>query len=637
MLKKSRARPHVNKFIDESVRQILAETALAWAAGKELRRKMALGKAGAVVVNVPSQQWITQVGIAIDDLRHDICVIPRTSDKTKDGEDNVTASRKLAAGLTVAVVIASARSLPSIFKTVTDHTVTIGPPDATLVATVIRKVSEGRVPVSFKAVNVGVLDFDEIAGLIVVGANARVTAERIARAVEGKTVMSKAGENLPKLEDATEFGDAQAWALDLKKDVQDLRAGVIGWEDVDKGAVIYGPPGTGKTYFARVLGEATGLPVVIGSMGDFFAGGAGYLDSVLKAQRAVFEQARAAAPSILFLDEIDALPDLDQISPRGRDWWAPVVADFLQLLDGATSERSGVIVIGATNRIHAIAPAVLRPGRLERSIYMGPPDRDGIVRVFRHHLAGALGGVDLTQLAESCAARGVTAAVIMELVRSARRSARRAKRPMIYEDLRETVIPIDTRPLADRRRVAVHEAGHALAGSLWLQEEFLSVSIEPGLIPGSGGHTQFRYPESAFDTGEVSGRRVAALLAGRAAEILVYGSASSGAGGSADSDLGRAMAALATGSLSYGWGKVPRWRCEPGDAVAALNLDRDLRLEVERDLARAAEDAIAALGQHRPALDAIVEALLERRTLTASEVAELVRDNSGHTQATEAA
>lgn len=614
-----------NGVIGESVRDLLAEAALAKAMTSQQRNGFVSGSAGAVVVLVPSMQWVADIADAIEVLNDNIRTLRKVDAKKREDDPSASISRTLGEGRTVAVITPSSQYLPDLLKTVRDETIAVGSPTPDLVAKVIRKVSStGRIPKSFAKANTGVLDFDELTSLIVSDGNAEVAANRIARAAEAKTDKSRPSELLPDIEVASEFGEARLWAMELKQDLADIRAGKISASMADRGAVLYGPPGTGKTLLARSLGSYLGIPVILESMGNFFASGPGYLDSVLKAQRAAFERARAAAPSILFLDEIDALQtDLDALSERGRDWWAPIVTDFLTLLDGATSDREGVIVIGATNRIHAIGANILRPNRLERKIFLGPPNAEGVVRVLRHHLAGDLEDVDLTPLSKFCAGRGITPAVLMEAVRHAKRLSRRAGRAMLLSDLEARLMPESDLSPADRTRIAVHEAGHAVMGTLLIPDQLETVSMHPA-AEGEGGHTLFRSPTDRIETALSYERRIQITLAGRAAEILVLGSPSSGAGGTEDSDLAQATMLIAAANLSLGLGATPRWRCTPGMATSALSLDREARTEVEIELARIADRTLEILVPYTEAIRMVSETLGEQGQLSGADVRQIV-------------
>jgi hypothetical protein len=614
------------KAVDEekSVSVLLVEGALRRAMPARLRRKLAAGKAGCVLVTVPSAQWVRPMEEALADINPEIWVLARTAEKKKDDDANYLVSRKLGEGVDVVGLSTSERHLPPILSTLGEHRIAVAPLDRALVAAVVRKVArKGRLPASFSKVDVGVLDLEELAGLVVAGSDAGLVASRIAAAVQAKTRMSRPGEVLPDMAEAVEFGDARLFAMELKQDLVDLRSGLIGEEAVDKGICLYGPPGTGKTVWARSLGEYLGVPVVVASMGDFFANGSGYLDSVIKAQRAAFERARACAPSVLFIDEIDALPNVEELGSRGRDWWTPVINDFLGLLDGAASDRNGVIVVGATNRVAGVSPSVLRPGRLERAVYMGPPSPEGVVRIIRHHLGPDLADADLTEIGAICHGLQMTGAVLMEHVRAAKRHARRAKRPMEVRDLLDCILPPSPLSGPDKRRVAVHEAGHALIGYLNMPREFVSVTMGGG-IASAGGSTVFDMTASQIRTRRDLEARVEMLLAGRAAEQVLLGDASTGAGGTGESDIARATEELAAASLSYGLGKRLLWRCDPSEAVRRLDIDRELRSEVEADLAALAEAALATVRSRREAVQAIADALQERRTLSAAEVAGIV-------------
>ncbi|WP_291414508.1 AAA family ATPase [Devosia sp.] len=397
---------------------------------------------------------------------------------------------------------------------------------------------------------------------------------------------------------------------------------MVGLDQVDRGAVLFGPPGTGKALLAQMLGEACGIPTVVASMGEFFATTSGYLDSVIKAQRKVFEEARSKAPSFLFLDEINALPNIDKLGDRGRDWWLPVILDFYTLLDGAMSDRDGVIVIGATNRLEDINPALLRPGRLERAIYVGPPDAAGLERIMRHHLAGDLTGEDLGPLALIGSNVGATGAIVMEQVRAARRRARRAGRSMLLEDLMVQIVSEDDRSVEDLRRTALHEAGHVVAGLVQDVGAVKTVSI---LSTGaSGGNVSFDERSLAYSTREHLDAMIVTLLAGRAAEQLVLDVPSQGAGGAADSDLGRATQLMTSIFTATGLGGSLLFRAPFDRAHELLVVDPELRRQVEKGLADLYDRAVDLLRRHKGVLLAVADALIEKRFLTGEQVKKVV-------------
>ena len=151
----------------------------------------------------------------------------------------------------------------------------------------------------------------------------------------------------PALEDLHGLGEAGEWGRELARDLADWRAGRIGWADVDRGALVSGPPGVGKTVFAKALAKSCDVHLVLGSIGRWQA--KGHLGDMLKAMRAAFDEARARAPSIMFLDEIDAVGDREKFSDHNAQYCTEVVNALLECIDGAEG-REGVVVVGACNQ-----------------------------------------------------------------------------------------------------------------------------------------------------------------------------------------------------------------------------------------------------------------------------------------------
>lgn len=153
----------------------------------------------------------------------------------------------------------------------------------------------------------------------------------------------------------------------------------------------------GKTVFAQALAKSCDVHLVLGSIGRWQA--KGHLGDMLKAMRAAFDEARARVPSIMFLEEIDAVGDREKFSDHNAQYCTEVVNALLECIDGAEG-REGVVVVGACNHPHKIDAALTRAGRLDRHIRIPLPDRKGREGILRWHLAGALVDADLSDVSE---------------------------------------------------------------------------------------------------------------------------------------------------------------------------------------------------------------------------------------------
>jgi cell division protease FtsH len=150
--------------------------------------------------------------------------------------------------------------------------------------------------------------------------------------------------------------------------------------------------------FAQALARSCGVPLIVGSYAQWQTSGGGHLGDLLRAMAASFDAARKAAPSILFIDEIDSFYARQHGDTRNRDWWANVVGGLLQLLDGV-EKRDGVVVVGATNHPELVDPAIIRGGRLDRTLEIGLPDQAALAGILRVHLRDDLAHTDLMLVA----------------------------------------------------------------------------------------------------------------------------------------------------------------------------------------------------------------------------------------------
>jgi hypothetical protein len=212
---------------------------------------------------------------------------------------------------------------------------------------------------------------------------------RLQQATVAPTKRPTTPRDAPTLERLQGLDEAVAWGLTLKEDLEFYKLGLRVWADVDKGLVLSGPPGTGKTMFARALAASCDVPLFTGSYAAWLGTGSGHQGDFMRAMRKSFADAKAQAPCIMFIDEIDAFGDRARVSEYHRDWMVQIINGLLAELDGV-SDREGVVVVGACNDANRLDPALVRSGRLDRHMYVGTPNSRALVMIMREHLGSLL-------------------------------------------------------------------------------------------------------------------------------------------------------------------------------------------------------------------------------------------------------
>ena len=404
---------------------------------------------------------------------------------------------------------------------------------------------------------------------------------------------------------------------------------------VPKGILFHGPPGTGKTLAAKAVANESGARFYAQSASAFvemFAGlGAARI-------RKLFEEARKNAPSIVFIDELDAVGRTRSGHSFNREQ-DQTLNQLLVELDGF-GPRDQVVVMGASNRLQDLDPALLRPGRFDRQVLIQPPDMKGRRAILGVHTVGKplADDVDLDSVARQTA--GLTGADLANICNEAAIAAGRKDHNSIaqadFDHAMDRVIAgLQQRRVIsekEKRILAYHEAGHALASHLMTGTS----TVQKATIIARGnalGYT-LNLPEEEryLHTKEELVDWMVVTLAGRAAEQVVFGRVTNGAANDLEkvTDLARSMV------FEYGMGDSAVSRTMRADNYALSEETKRMRDQEQARLTdHAYTEALRIMNKHRPALDRVANALLEKETLSRDDLLLLFGDVEPESRASE--
>jgi cell division protease FtsH len=398
---------------------------------------------------------------------------------------------------------------------------------------------------------------------------------------------------------------------------------------VPKGVLLAGPPGTGKTLLARAVAGEADVPFYFVSASEFieFIVGVG-----ASRVRDLFETAKNNAPAIIFIDELDAIGRArgGSLSVGGHDEREQTLNQILTEMDGFTGTES-VIVLGATNRPEILDPALLRPGRFDRRLTISPPDQPGRRQILEVHVRGVPLADDVDLDAVASATPGMVGAELANLVNEAALQAARRNHTQVHladftDALEKIVLGSERRIMLsaeDRRRTAYHEAGHALLGMLTPgADPVRKISIVPR---GHALGVTFQSPDAdrySYSASYLRGR-IAGMLAGRAAEELIYDDVTTGAENDLEQATGIAKQMVGRWGMSEKVGMLsalpdPRREQPLGDGTSPATREL-VETEARRILDQGHDQALETLRANRHRLDALVEALLRTETLDAAD------------------
>ncbi len=395
---------------------------------------------------------------------------------------------------------------------------------------------------------------------------------------------------------------------------------------VPAGILLHGPPGTGKTLLAKAVATASGANFYSSSASAFvemFAGvGAARI-------RKLFEEARKNAPAIVFIDELDAVGMARSGTGHHREQ-DQTLNQLLVELDGFGG-RDDVIVMGASNRLGDLDPALLRPGRFDRQVFVAPPDVTGREEILRVHTRSKplASDVDLTVVARRTA--GLTGAELANITNEAAIFAARRGRQHVYmadfEAAMERVLTgLQKRRVVtdkEKRILAFHEAGHALVA--YLMGELMP--LQKVTIIGRGDSLGMAYylptEERYLHTKEELIDVMKVALGGRAAEEIVFGRVTNGAA----SDLEKVTHIARSMVFDFGMSDIAPARTMRADNYALSEETKRMRdAEQARLTDHAYAEAKRLLTKHRAPLDRLAATLLEKETIDRAEYLALLAD-----------
>lgn len=447
---------------------------------------------------------------------------------------------------------------------------------------------------------------------------------------KAKLINKEDGKNLVKFKDVAGLEEEKEELAEIVDFLKDPKKFINMGARIPKGVLLVGPPGTGKTYLSKAVAGEAGVPFFIMSGSDFVEMFVGVGASRV---RDLFESAKKNAPCIIFIDEIDAVGRKRGAGlGGGHDEREQTLNQLLVEMDGFGTNE-GVIVMAATNRADILDPAILRPGRFDRTVYVGKPDVRARKAILEIHSRGKKLADDVNLEVIAKRTPGFTPADLENLMNeSALLAARRGENAISMEDVDEASIKVQAGPAKksrvvsekERKLTAVHESGHAIVSRLLPEEDPVHmITIIPRGM--AGGFTAY-LPEDdvSFMTKKKMEASIVSLLGGRVAESLVLDDISTGA----SNDIERATKIARSMVTHYGMSEklgTINYESSENEVFIGRDLGRSkdyserTAAEIDDEVTRIINEAYTKckelLSENLDKLLALSDALLEKETI----------------------
>ena len=403
-----------------------------------------------------------------------------------------------------------------------------------------------------------------------------------------------------------------------------------------KGALLVGPPGTGKTLLAKAVAGEAKVPFFSVSGSEFVEM---YVGVGASRVRDLFKQAQSMAPCIVFIDEIDAIGKSRDNTFGSNDEREQTLNQILSEMDGFDTEK-GLLLLAATNRPEILDPALLRPGRFDRRIIVDKPDLKGRVDTLKVHSKDVKMDETVDLEAIALATSGAVGSDLANMINEAAITAvKKGRKVVSQEDLFEAVEVVlvgkekkDRIMSAEERRiVSYHEVGHALVSALQKDSEPVQMITSVPRTMGALGYVMHTPEEEKYlNTKKELEAMLVGMLAGRAAEELVFETVTTGASNDIEraTQLARAMVTQYGMSEHFGLMGLESVQHKYLDGRAVLNCGEATAAEIDKEvmkmLKESYEEAKRLLSENRDALDQIAEYLIQKETITGKEFMDIL-------------
>ena len=408
-----------------------------------------------------------------------------------------------------------------------------------------------------------------------------------------------------------------------------------------KGALLVGPPGTGKTLLAKAVAGEAKVPF-------FSLSGSAFVEMYVgvgaSRVRDLFKQAQQMAPCIIFIDEIDAIGKSRDTQLGGNDEREQTLNQLLAEMDGFDTNK-GLLLLAATNRPEILDPALRRPGRFDRRIIVERPDLKGRIDVLKVHAKDVRMDETVDLEAIALATSGAVGSDLANMINEAAINAvKHGRNAVSQSDLFEAVEVVlvgkekKDRIMSqeERRIVSYHEVGHALVSALEKHAEPVQkITIVPRTMGALGYVMQTPEEEKFLNTKKELEAMLVGMLAGRAAEEIVFDTVTTGASNDIEKATSIARAMITQYGMSERFGLIGLESIQSRylDGRPVLNCGQETASEIDQEVMKmlkgAYEEAKRLLSEHREALDRIAAFLIEKETITGKEFMKILREVEG--------